>query len=102
MSKDCEVVEFQKEYYMLNNKLKKADEDLFNLGIVVAHESELSRGFIVEKQLKTTNKGTKFNYKKAETEELNNYVAKIKSMIKEIDLELTVGKLQSKVNQIEK
>lgn len=102
MSKDYEVIEFQKEYYMLDNKFKKANEELFKLGIIVAYESELSKGFIVKKQLKTTNKGTKFNYKKIETEEeLNNYFAKVKSMIKEIDLNLTIEKLKSKIEQIE-
>ena len=102
MSKDYEVIEFQKEYHMLNNKFKKADEALFNLGIIVAYESELTKGFIVKKQLKTTNKSTKFNYKKVETEEeLNDYLIKVKSMIKEIDLGLTMEKFKSKIEKIE-
>lgn len=103
MSKGYEVVEFQKEYSMLDNKFKKADEDLFNLGVIVAYESELNRGFIVKKQLKTTSKGTKFNYKKAKTEEeLNDYIAKVKAMIKEIDMELVMREFKSKIEQIEK
>ena len=97
MSKNYQVIEFQKEYHMLNNNFKKSNEELFKLGIIVAYESELTKGFIVKKQLKTTNKSTKFNYKKIETEEeLNDYLIKVKSMIKEINSDLIIENLNKK------
>lgn len=102
MAENYEVIEFQKVYFRLNSRFKKADEELFNLGLIVAYESELNKGFIVKKQLKTTNKGTKFYYKKIETEEeLNNYINEVKLMIKKLNLERIVEQFKAKTKNIE-
>lgn len=103
MNKDYEVVEFQKEYSMLNNRFLKVDKDLFDLGVLVAYTSELNRGFIVKKQLKTTSKGTKFNYKKIDSqEETDTYYSKVREMSKRLDSELVMKKFKAKIEQLEK
>lgn len=103
MNKDYEVVEFQKEYSMLNNRFLKVDKDLFDLGVLVAYTSELNRGFIVKKQLKTTSKGTKFNYKKIDSqEEADTYCSKVMEMSKRLDPELVMKKFKAKIEQLEK
>lgn len=102
MGRKFKVVGFQKEYSMLDTKFKKVDEDLFNLGILVAYTSELGKGFIVKKQLKTTNTGTKFNYKPVENEEeFEEYIAKVREMESKINVDLTIGKLKDKIQEWE-
>ena len=102
MSKDFEVVEFQKNYSILDIRFEKVDKELFDLGILVAYTSELNNGFMVKRQLKTTNKGTKFNYKQIENqEELDNYNSKLKEMVTKLNPKLTIEKLKSKIEQLE-
>lgn len=98
MSREHMVVEFQKEYSMLDNKFLKADKDLFDVGVLIAHTSELEKGFMVKKQLKTTSKGTKFNYKRIETkEEANIYFAKVREMAESFDPKVINEKLEKRI-----
>ncbi|MGL5330182.1 MAG: hypothetical protein ACRDD7_13005 [Peptostreptococcaceae bacterium] len=97
------VYEFQKEYYMLDNKFLKADKDLFDLGVLVAYTSELDKGFMVKKQLKTTSNGTKFNYKKIESqEEANAYSANVREMANKLDFNLIDDKFKELIEKIDK
>lgn len=94
--------EFQKEYYMLDSRFQKNDEDLFNLGILVAYTSELQNGFIVKRQLKTNSKGTKFNYKAVESqEEADAYCEKVRAMAESLDTNLIANKFKDLINKIE-
>ncbi|MGG5463511.1 hypothetical protein [Clostridium sp. B9] len=82
---DFSVVEFQKEYPVLNFKLSKNEKD-YERGIIAIHVAELDKGFIVKKINKTTSKGTKVTYKFAkDEEEANNYVIKVNKMIDEFE-----------------
>ncbi len=47
------VVEFQKEFPVLNLELSKNEKD-FERGIIAIHVAELEKGFIVKKINKTT------------------------------------------------
>lgn len=86
MNKEFIIYEFQKEYTVLDNKLKKSNEDAFKLGLLVAYTSELKNGFIVKRQLKTTNTGTKITYKQIDNQqEADKYQKKIRKMSETID-----------------
>lgn len=92
---------FQKDYPDLNNKLLKSSKELFDLGVVVACSSELEKGFIVKRQLKTTSKGTKFNFEPATSEqELGDYVKDIKEKLQNIDMKSLENKINQRVEEI--
>ena len=75
------VVEFQKEFPVLNLELSKNEKD-FERGIIAIHVEELEKGFIVKKINKTTKNGTKVTYKACkDKEEANNYAFKVNKLI---------------------
>lgn len=95
MDNKIKLLGFQKEYKMLTTKFKKEHPELFNLGIVVAHTSEVKEGFIVKKQLRTTSNGTKFNYEAIKSrEELTQYTEKVIGIIKTLNVEEEIKKMQ--------
>ena len=59
---EVELKSFQKRYSKLNTNLQEQFPRIFKLGILVAYNSELSRGYVVEDILKTTEDGTIFKY----------------------------------------
>ena len=103
MDGNFEIVNFQKEYCYLNNKFKKTEEELFNLGVVVAYISELGNGFMVKKQLKTNSRGTKFSYEKINNqEELNEYVSKVKKMLDKLDSNMLISEFDDNIKKYNK
>ena len=95
MDNKIKLLGFQKEYKMLTTKFKKEHPELFNLGIVVAHTSEVKEGFIVKKQLRTTSNGTKFSYEALKSrEELAQYTEKVIGIIKTLNVEEEIKKMQ--------
>lgn len=79
---NIQVIEFQKEYPIINLQLAKNSSKEYDMAIMVAYTMELEKGFIVKKQNKTTKKGTKFTYKPCESEdEFENYKAKLNEML---------------------
>lgn len=101
MSNEFICYRFQKDYPDLNNKLLKSSKELFDLGVVVACSSELEKGFIVKKQLKTTSKGTKFNFEPATSEqELGDYIKDLKQKLKNIDVKSLEDKISQSVERI--
>lgn len=73
-----------KGYPNLCTSLKECNPISFGVGLYSAYISELSNDMIVEKQYKTTSKGTNFLYKKIEKqEEFEKYKDKLDLIIKE-------------------
>ena len=98
---DFKVCGFQKNYKMLDSAFEKENKELYDLGVLVAHISELKDGFIVKKKLKTTTTGTKFNYKVCESqEEADAYRIKLKEMYNKLDSNLITMKLKDAITQI--
>lgn len=96
MSNDINVYKFQKDYPTLNNSLLKSSKELFEIGIIMARASELEKGFIVSKQLKTTSKGTRFNFVPAKDEnELREYMKEIKDRLEAVD----INKIESDIEK---
>lgn len=78
------VMEFQKEFEMINLDMMKNDVEKYDLAILVAYTLETERGFIVKKQGKTTKKGTKFTYKACKDEaEAKEYSLKLHELLKQ-------------------
>lgn len=59
---DIQCIEFQKEYPVVNLKMKKENEKQYEYSLLVLYTLETERGFMVKKIGKTTNKGTKVNF----------------------------------------
>lgn len=79
---NVQVIEFQKEYPIINLELEKNSKKEYDMAIMVAYTMELEKGFIVKRQNKTTRKGTKFTYKPCETEEeFKDYKVKLNEML---------------------
>lgn len=76
------VVEFQKEFEMINLDMMKNDIEKYDMAIIVIYTLETERGFVVKKQGKTTRKGTKFTYKACESEdEAKTYSIKVNELL---------------------
>lgn len=79
---NIEVIEFQKEFPIMNLRLMKDDKAKYDMSILIAYTLETERGFIVAKQYKTTKKGTKFKYKACKNEEeAKEYSLKLKALL---------------------
>ena len=79
---DYKVVEFQKQFALIDLELMEKDIEKYDITILVAYMLEIKNGFIVKKQGKTTKKGTKFTYKTCESEdEARMYKLKLHEML---------------------
>lgn len=59
---DVQCIEFQKEYPVVNLKMKNDDEKKYEFSLLVLYTLETERGFMVKKIGKITRKGTKVNF----------------------------------------
>lgn len=62
MSRDIECIEFQKEYPIVNLKMKNENEKEYEYSLLVLYTLETEHGFMVKRIGKTTKKGTKVNF----------------------------------------
>lgn len=77
------VMEFQKEFEMINLDMMKNDIEKYDMAILGAYALETKKGFIVKRQGKTTKKGTKFTYKACKDEkEAKEYSLKLHELLK--------------------
>lgn len=87
---------FQKEYKALTIDLQETNKPFYDLGILLAYYSELHNDFMVKKQLKTTKRGTKFNYVSIkDIDEYNLYHEKLNEMLNTVDTELMASGLNT-------
>lgn len=99
MSK-IKMYNFKKEYKTLTTNFEKQDKELFDIGILVAYESELKNGFIVKRQFKTNDKGTIFEYTECKTqEEADNYYDKVKCMYDKLNLKSIEKRLKDMLKE---
>lgn len=97
-----EILEFKKHNKTLNLDLKKDNEVLFNILLLLEYSSELRNGFMVKKQYKTTKKGTLFLFEPAKSqEEMDKYVEKLRGIIKEIGEQKILLTLKERLEQIQ-
>lgn len=80
---DIQVIGFQKEFPVVNLKMKNEDERKYEYSILILFTLETGDGYMVKKIGKTTNKGTKVNYTSFKNDEdIKKYSELLQGMVK--------------------
>jgi hypothetical protein len=80
---DISVIGYDKDFPMLDLKLKKEDEFAYDFALIDISMRELAKGFGVRRINKTTKKGTTFKFDSVTSlEQLNKCITKIEEDLK--------------------